>query len=537
MLFMGFENANSQCINSFPYFQDFENDNGGWMPSGYNSDWAWGMPQKSHITNAASGSKCWLTGGLTSSSYLGGEKSYIVSPCFDFSSLVHPFIQFKVYWDTERQYDGGNLQYSLNNGISWINVGSITDPVDCRNKNWYNGASIGNLSGLAFPQSGWSGNTQGNNGSCMGGSGSAAWLTASHCLNDLVGEDSVKFRFTFCSGTACNTYDGLAFDRLFLGESPIPIPDFSVNCNGDLSLTVTANPNTCATLYSWDFGDLGSIGNYINGISVDHTFSGPGSYVVKATVVSPCIGINIIEKEISFPDVSLQLGDVTCSEGSDGYASAIVSNILSPSFIWLPSGTKMDSLKNIPVGDYALTVLGGADDCAKTIPFLIQYGPNAFPDPELGADQFICPGQTLLLSPGFFSSYLWNTGESLATINVDSAYSYMVTVSNVVGCVESDTIVIEIGCGANIWVPNSFTPDEDGVNDFFNAVAVDIPYFSMTVFNRLGQPIFHSDKIEIGWDGKCDGIDAPVGMYGYTCRYTFRNGEKGVKRGSFLLLR
>ena len=100
-----------------------------------------------------------------------------------------------------------------------------------------------------------------------------------------------------------------------------------------------------------------------------------------------------------------------------------------------------------------------------------------------------------------------------------------------------DDIVIEIGCGANIWVPNSFTPDEDGVNDFFNAVAVDIPYFSMTVFNRLGQPIFHSDKIEIGWDGKCDGIDAPVGMYGYTCRYTFRNGEKGVKRGSFLLLR
>jgi gliding motility-associated-like protein len=536
LLLMG-DVAKSQCINTFPYLQDFEIDNGGWVPGGFSSDWAWGTPQKTNITAAASGVKCWLSGGLTSPVYLGGEKSYLESPCFDFSSLVHPYLEFKIFWDTERQYDGGNLQYSINNGVSWINVGSITDPVDCRNKNWYNSASIGNLSGLAFPQSGWSGNTQGNNGSCLGGGGSAKWLTASHCLTDVAGEGNVKFRFTFCSGTACNNYDGLAFDSLFIGESPIPSNDFSISCTGDLSLTVAANANDCATLYSWDFDDPGSTGNFINGFTVDHTFSAPGIYTVKATVVSPCIGINTIQKVISFPDVSLTIGQVTCNNGNDGFATASVLNFLSPTYVWLPSGNSADTLKNIPVGEYAFTVLGGADDCKKTIPFIVDYGPDAFPNPDLGSDVFICPGQTLSISPGLFSSYSWNTGESSPTINVDSAASYMVTVSNAAGCKEADTIIVEIGCGADIWVPNAFTPDEDGINDLFKAEAVDIPTFSMAVFNRLGQPIFQSDKIELGWDGKNEGVDAPIGMYGYTCRYTFRNGEKGVKRGSFLLLR
>lgn len=536
LFFNGLE-AKSQCINSFPYLQDFENDNGGWVPGGFNSDWAWGIPQKLNITAAASGSKCWLTGGLTSPVYLGGEKSYLESPCFDFSSLVHPYLELSIFWDTERQYDGGNLQYSINNGSSWVNVGSITDPVDCRNKNWYNTASIGNLSGLAFPQSGWSGNTQGNNGSCLGGGGSAAWLTASHCLTDLAGEPNVKFRFTFCSGTACNNYDGLAFDSLFIGESPIPSNDFTMLCTGDLSLKVTADASDCATLYSWDFDDPGSSGNFINGFTADHTFSAPGVYTVKATVVAPCIGVSTIQKVISFPDVTMSIAQVTCKNGSDAFATASVLNFLSPTYIWLPSGLTADTLKNIPVGEYALTVLGGADDCKKTIPFVVDYGPDAFPNPQLGDDQFICPGQLLSLTPGLFANYLWNTGESSSSISIDSAASYMVTVSNLSGCVESDTIVIELGCGADIWVPSAFSPDEDGVNDVFKVEAVDIPSFYMTLFNRLGQPVFESDNIEVGWDGKYDGVDAPIGMYGYTCRYTFRNGEKGVKRGSFLLLR
>ncbi|MEN9332734.1 MAG: hypothetical protein RLZZ94_1824, partial [Bacteroidota bacterium] len=96
-----------QCITTFPYNQDFENSDGGWTVGGTNSDWAWGAPVKSTINAASSGAKCWISGNLSGSSYNGGEKSYVESPCFDFTSMANPIIKFSIFWDTERQYDGG----------------------------------------------------------------------------------------------------------------------------------------------------------------------------------------------------------------------------------------------------------------------------------------------------------------------------------------------------------------------------------------------------------------------------------------------
>ena len=220
----------SQCITVFPFSENFEASNGNWSSSGVNNDWSWGTPNKLNINAAAAGSKCWISGNLTGNSYNGGQKSYIESPCFDFTSLVNPIIKFSIYWDTERQYDGGNLQFSINNGLTWSNLGSANDPVDCYNKNWFNSSNITNISTLASPSNGWSGTLQNSAGGCLGGNGSGQWLEASHCLGFLAGKPSVKFRFTFGSGTSCNSFDGIAIDQFFIGEIQDPIYDFIFNC-------------------------------------------------------------------------------------------------------------------------------------------------------------------------------------------------------------------------------------------------------------------------------------------------------------------
>src|SRR5687768_3313193 len=57
---------NAQCtgaINTFPFHEDFEMNDGSWIPGGTGSDWAWGNPDKPVITGAGSGNKCWVTGG------------------------------------------------------------------------------------------------------------------------------------------------------------------------------------------------------------------------------------------------------------------------------------------------------------------------------------------------------------------------------------------------------------------------------------------------------------------------------------------
>ncbi|MFM8432409.1 MAG: hypothetical protein ACKOA1_06410 [Bacteroidota bacterium] len=181
--------ASSVCsatVNSFPYTESFENGAGNWFTGGTASDWALGSPSKSTINIAGDGSDCWVTGGLIGSAYNPGQRSWLQSPCFDFSSLLHPEIRFMIYWETEYQFDGGNLQYSIDNGATWQTLGDATQDA-CQSENWYNISSITNLSGIASPSSGWSGTTRPTSGSCRGGNGSGGWVTASYCLPQLAG--------------------------------------------------------------------------------------------------------------------------------------------------------------------------------------------------------------------------------------------------------------------------------------------------------------------------------------------------------------
>jgi gliding motility-associated-like protein len=52
-----------------------------------------------------------------------------------------------------------------------------------------------------------------------------------------------------------------------------------------------------------------------------------------------------------------------------------------------------------------------------------------------------------------------------------------------------------------LYIPNSFTPNGDGLNDIFSAVGYNIVEFEMLIFNRWGEKIFQSDNINFGWNG------------------------------------
>jgi gliding motility-associated-like protein len=69
-----------------------------------------------------------------------------------------------------------------------------------------------------------------------------------------------------------------------------------------------------------------------------------------------------------------------------------------------------------------------------------------------------------------------------------------------------------------MYVPNAFTPDENGINDTFNPLILGdiVPTrFLMQVYNRWGQMIYSSNEYNTGWDGNYDGAKAPPGIYTY----------------------
>ena len=232
-MFCFLQKANAQCatpINIFPYTEGFEATDGNWTIGGTASDWAWGTPAKPVINAAANGSnKCWIVGGLTGSFYNNGERSWLQSPCFDFTTVQHPYISFSVFWEMEQRFDGAGFQYSTNLGASWTNVGSVTDVPNCLNTNWFNYSAITNINGLATVKDGWSGNIQPTSGSCLGGFGSSQWVNAQHTIPNLAGVPNVIFRFIFGAGTTCNNYDGFAVDDVLIGEAPPSNAMFSFN--------------------------------------------------------------------------------------------------------------------------------------------------------------------------------------------------------------------------------------------------------------------------------------------------------------------
>ena len=90
-----------------------------------------------------------------------------------------------------------------------------------------------------------------------------------------------------------------------------------------------------------------------------------------------------------------------------------------------------------------------------------------------------------------------------------------------------------------IAVPNAFTPNGDGINDFLypvNAYKADDLEFS--VYNRLGQRVFHTIDWTKKWDGTINGNPQDTGVYVWILKYTNRDTGKGVfQKGSTILIR
>ncbi len=195
---------NLEEISQFPYFTDFDSGQGEWTAEGENSTWAFGTPMKSIIRSANSGDNAWVTGNTGFGLYNNNENSYVLSPCFNTSSLTSGQVRMAIWWESESDYDGANLQFTTNDGLTWQNLNKPNAV------NWYNNTQI---DGLQFTGNteGWSGNTSFNEGS-------GSYLPASIEDNLLAGNSSLRFRLNF--GSDVNTRDeGIAFDDFYFGET------------------------------------------------------------------------------------------------------------------------------------------------------------------------------------------------------------------------------------------------------------------------------------------------------------------------------
>ena len=126
------------------------------------------------------------------------------------------------------------------------------------------------------------------------------------------------------------------------------------------------------------------------------------------------------------------------------------------------------------------------------------------------------------------------------TILREAYYTVKLVVTNLtLGCSDSARKTLTVLDFCLIDVPTAFTPNNDGLNDYFHPHnAVKANNYEFKVYNRWGQLIFHSNNWRDKWDGKINGVLQPTAVYVWMLRYTHRDTKQPVfRKGTVTLIR
>ncbi len=116
--------------------------------------------------------------------------------------------------------------------------------------------------------------------------------------------------------------------------------------------------------------------------------------------------------------------------------------------------------------------------------------------------------------------------------------TYIDTIVAANGCDSVRTLNLTVKTNCNTYIPNTFTPNNDGLNDLFKpTINRSFQHYSFVIFNRYGQKIFETGNYGTGWNGTYKGKDQPSGSYVYRIKFTDISGQLSENNGTVLLLR
>ena len=324
------------------------------------------------------------------------------------------------------------------------------------------------------------------------------------------------------------------------------VPD-SFLCQGK-PVTFTNTSSGTALLFTWIYGD-GVLDHTLNTV---HVFTNSGVYNVKLAVTNyvPCHDTaSMVLSVDSISAISMKLTDSVFCRGNSATFTANYSLFGNKGILWtFGDGENASNINPVThsfdmTGVLTVTAEALYRACPDTSVSRKVY---VFGNPgvDLGGDTSICPGSEPLViveranENNRIARFVWNTGQTGPRLIVTAPGIYYVTV-NIQGCTTTDSIRVKNDCYMDI--PNAFTPNGDGLNDYFfprQQLSSGLVTFSMQIYNRWGQEIFATTNIDgRGWDGKFNGVDQPEGVFVYIIEGTFRDGQKESHKGNVTLVR
>lgn len=333
---------------------------------------------------------------------------------------------------------------------------------------------------------------------------------------------------------------------------------FSINTLSELNVRIEIDSNICGNTCMAKINIIAEngaepynitwINSELNGFYNENICD--GEYIFVVSDAQGCEFKDTIKIESKYNiNTNLVNTNNNCEEGCGATAEVFASGGLQPySYQW-SNGETVSAIEDLCCGLYTV-VVSDSNNCTITDSVEITYV-NTLTEVEINASHTrVFDGEEITLSvtpiDGMF--YYWTPIDGLSsplssTTNaiVYESTEYIVTVTDNHGCEIKDSIFIEvdvINCGRpNIYVPNIFTPNNDGKNDIIFVKGEWIESFEFAIFDRWGEKVFFTDDLNIGWDGTFNGKSCDAAVYYYKLTVNCAGGKTFVEGGDITLIR
>ncbi|MDD2984551.1 MAG: gliding motility-associated C-terminal domain-containing protein [Crocinitomicaceae bacterium] len=215
--------------------------------------------------------------------------------------------------------------------------------------------------------------------------------------------------------------------------------------------------------------------------------------------------------------------------GPNGYTSQLQNPIIA-------GATSLNS------GVYTV-VVSVAANCSSTDQVNVTVNPLPVLNSVFNADSCeLGIGQITLnsTSPNTPLTYVWTNGSTDSLLTGLTEGSYGVTVTDAASCAVSQTFLIANsfdGCDCFVYVANAFSPNGDSNNDLIPVRGKCVATLSFKIFNRWGNLVFQTDKLDDGWNGYYKDHLQNTAVFVYTLDATFDNGKTIQESGNINLIR
>ena len=308
----------------------------------------------------------------------------------------------------------------------------------------------------------------------------------------------------------------------------------------------------------WDFGD----GTTSNATEPSHIFNGANTYIVTLTVTTEnqCTSsFSDTVRVYATPVLTIDGRDTICLNKAEPYAAVLLQPDSTIKWQWnfgngSSAQTQQVSQTYSSSGNYNIQLIASNKlGCADTSTLDIHVVPLPTATPATDPIRIISGASTPLNMnyTGPIIAYNWLPPTNLdctdcpqPIANPQFSTKYNVSVTDRYGCMNSGEVSVQVICtGQNFFVPNTFSPNNDGKNDIFYLRGTGLfRVKTLRVFNRWGEVVFEKREVPVndpgyGWDGTYKGKPAQADVYIYQLEILCANGELVKYSGNIALIR